>query len=175
MRDSRIVARGPQRNQTPFGALVRGVSVLGDAPRNRFFLSRTRRSDRSPVRQGRFGRCLGLLADGGASDHRADPNGHSPARTAPAYDPPREPPPSHISEPVRYLCTPTHLYPAPQHIDLGWGVGAGLSNVSRSIRPWLCRPLQMKFGEFTFHAIGCIKRRACSMGDIVFVGAPALG
>src|SRR5215217_5895330 len=31
------------------------------------------------------------------------------------------------------------------------------------------------FGESPFHAIGCIKRRASSMGVIVFVGAPALG
>src|SRR5215212_3394740 len=35
--------------------------------------------------------------------------------------------------------------------------------------------LYAEFRESPFHAIGCIKRRACSMGVIVFVGAPAEG
>ena len=35
-RDSKRVARDRHKNKGPFGAMTRGVSTLGDAPRNRF-------------------------------------------------------------------------------------------------------------------------------------------
>jgi hypothetical protein len=47
--------------------------MLGDAPRNRFFLPRTRGSVRSPIHRRCFSAYLSLLAERGASDHRPNP------------------------------------------------------------------------------------------------------
>jgi len=47
--------------------------MLRDAPRNRFFLPRTRRSARSPIHRRCFSAYLSLLAERCASDHRPNP------------------------------------------------------------------------------------------------------
>ncbi len=41
-----------------------------------------------------------------------------------------------------------HLYAAPQDVGLGFGAGLGLSAISGSIGPGLCRMLYMEFREF---------------------------
>jgi hypothetical protein len=69
-------ARDRHEKRGYFNAPVRGVSVLGNAPRNRFFLFRARRSARSPFIEGGSALVWALSLIEVPPDHRAEPNDH---------------------------------------------------------------------------------------------------